>query len=45
MAAGVCCAQARAFYEAREFFIPILTDGAANPDREPDVLYAWRGEA
>ena len=39
------CAQACAFYEARGFVPIALTDGATNPDREPDVLYEWRGEA
>ena len=45
MAAGVCCARARAFDEARGFIAIALTEGAASPDREPDVLYEWRGEA
>lgn len=32
---------ARHFYEARGFVAKGLTDGAANMEREPDVLYEW----
>jgi GNAT superfamily N-acetyltransferase len=34
---------ARAFYEARGFTPVRFSDGAGNEEREPDVLYAWRG--
>ncbi|WP_374576443.1 N-acetyltransferase family protein [Phenylobacterium sp.] len=37
-------ARARAFYEQRGFRIETLTDGQDNEEREPDVLYVWRGE-
>ncbi|MCC7267002.1 MAG: GNAT family N-acetyltransferase [Caulobacteraceae bacterium] len=36
-------AQARRFYEARGFVAKRETDGAENMEREPDVLYRWRG--
>jgi GNAT superfamily N-acetyltransferase len=36
--------RARAFYEARGFVAVTFTDGAANEEREPDVLYEWRGD-
>ena len=32
---------ARRFYEARGFVAAEFTDGAANEEREPDVLYRW----
>lgn len=32
---------ARRFYEQRGFVAIELTDGAANEEREPDVLYEW----
>jgi GNAT superfamily N-acetyltransferase len=35
---------ARAFYEARGFAPVAFSDGASNQEREPDVLYQWRGE-
>lgn len=35
--------RARAFYEAHGFVAERYTDGADNEEREPDVLYAWRG--
>jgi GNAT superfamily N-acetyltransferase len=34
---------ARAFYEARGFTPLSFSDGAGNEEREPDVLYGWRG--
>jgi GNAT superfamily N-acetyltransferase len=34
-------APARAFYEARGLRMVEETDGAANEEREPDVLYRW----
>jgi putative acetyltransferase len=34
---------ARAFYERRGFTLVRMTDGAENEEREPDVLYRWRG--
>ncbi len=37
-------ARARAFYEQRGFQIETMTDGQDNEEREPDVLYVWRGE-
>ena len=36
-------AQARGFYEGRGFVAERETDGAENMEREPDVLYRWRG--
>lgn len=36
-------ARARAFYERRGFIALEETDGARNQEREPDVLYEWRG--
>jgi GNAT superfamily N-acetyltransferase len=33
---------ARRFYERHGFHLERLTDGAANMEREPDALYAWR---
>jgi len=33
---------ARRFYERHGFELVRLTDGAANMEREPDALYAWR---
>lgn len=36
-------ARARAFYEGRGFVAIELTDGSQNEEREPDVLYEWRG--
>ncbi len=33
---------ARAFYESHGFVGIQETDGSANEEREPDVLYAWR---
>ena len=33
---------ARQFYEARGFVAAEMTDGSANDEREPDVLYVWR---
>ena len=35
---------ARRFYERRGFRLAKETDGAANEEREPDVLLAWRSE-
>ena len=35
--------RARAFYEARGFAPVGLSDGAGNQEKEPDVLYEWRG--
>ncbi|MGI8841133.1 MAG: GNAT family N-acetyltransferase [Caulobacteraceae bacterium] len=32
---------ARRFYETRGFVVVELTDGAANEEKEPDVLYRW----
>lgn len=37
-----CNAGARAFYERHGFRIERQTDGAANEERQPDVLYAWQ---
>ena len=34
--------RAIAFYERRGFTVVRRTDGAANAEREPDVLMAWR---
>lgn len=34
---------ARDFYEARGFVAVQLSDGAANQEKEPDVLYRWPG--
>jgi len=36
-------ARARRFYEQRGFQAVRFTDGQANEEREPDVLYAWPG--
>jgi GNAT superfamily N-acetyltransferase len=36
-------ALARRFYEARGFVVIETTDGSRNDEREPDVLYGWRG--
>jgi GNAT superfamily N-acetyltransferase len=36
-------AGARRFYERSGFAAIELTDGAHNEEREPDVLYEWRG--
>jgi GNAT superfamily N-acetyltransferase len=36
--------RARAFYERRGFVTVELTNGSANEEREPDVLYEWRPE-
>lgn len=36
---------ARRFYEANGFVIVRETDGAANEEREPDILYRWRRDA
>jgi GNAT superfamily N-acetyltransferase len=37
---------ARRFYERRSFVLVRETDGAANEEKEPDVLYLWkRGRA
>ena len=33
--------RARAFYEAQGFVVVALTDGDANEEHEPDVLYEW----
>ncbi|HYM69302.1 MAG TPA: GNAT family N-acetyltransferase [bacterium] len=35
--------RARTFYEARGFMAIEFTDGSQNEEREPDVLYEWRG--
>jgi GNAT superfamily N-acetyltransferase len=35
--------RARDFYEARGFTPAAFSDGAGNEEREPDVLYEWRG--
>jgi GNAT superfamily N-acetyltransferase len=32
---------ARRFYERHGFRLVLLTDGAANEEREPDALYRW----
>lgn len=37
-----CNAGARAFYERHGFRIERETDGAANEERQPDVLYVWQ---
>jgi putative acetyltransferase len=37
-------ARARAFYEAHGFQPIEFTDGSANEEKEPDVLYEWRPE-
>jgi putative acetyltransferase len=37
-------ANARRFYERRGFHTVELTDGSANEEREPDVLYEWLPE-
>ena len=34
---------ARRFYEGKSFVEVERTDGASNEEREPDVLYEWRG--
>ncbi len=34
-------AGARRFYDARDFQIIKMTDGADNEENEPDILYAW----
>lgn len=34
-------AQARQFYEHRDFAVAELTDGAANEEHEPDIRYRW----
>ena len=34
--------RARDFYEARGFVAVAVSDGAANEEGEPDVLYAWQ---
>lgn len=36
-------ARARRFYEARGWMAIEETDGAGNEEKEPDVLYEWRG--
>ena len=36
--------RARRFYERRGCRVLRLTDGSANEEREPDVLYEWRPE-
>lgn len=36
-----CNAGARAFYEAVGFAAEAFSDGAGNPEREPDILYRW----
>lgn len=36
-------APARRFYEKHGFTIERLTDGSGNEEKEPDVLYVWRG--
>lgn len=35
-------AQGRAFYERHGFTLDHMTDGAANEEREPDMLYVWQ---
>lgn len=37
--------RARAFYEAQGFVVLEHTDGAANEEHEPDMLYAWPAPA
>jgi ribosomal protein S18 acetylase RimI-like enzyme len=37
-------ARARAFYERHGFHAVWFGDGAENEEREPDVLYEWRGD-
>ncbi len=37
-------ATARRFYEARGFVAVEQTDGTANEEKEPDILYHWRRE-
>jgi GNAT superfamily N-acetyltransferase len=34
-------ANARRFYEARDFVLVCETDGARNEEKEPDALYRW----
>jgi GNAT superfamily N-acetyltransferase len=34
-------AQARRFYESRNFVLVEETDGARNEEKEPDALYRW----
>jgi putative acetyltransferase len=34
-------AGARAFYEAKGFYVVRFTDGSENEEKEPDVLYEW----
>lgn len=36
---------ARAFYEKQGFAAVEETDGSANEEREPDILYLWRRQA
>ena len=38
-----CNTGARRFYEANGFAAIDFTDGAGNEEREPDVMYEWRG--
>ena len=38
-----CNAGARQFYEGHGFRIEQETDGATNDERQPDILYVWRG--
>ncbi|MDB5431237.1 MAG: family N-acetyltransferase [Caulobacter sp.] len=38
-------ARARGFYEARDFRLVRLTDGAGNEEKTPDALYAWHRSA
>ena len=40
-----CNAGARRFYERHGFRVERETDGAANEERQPDVLYVWDLEA
>jgi GNAT superfamily N-acetyltransferase len=37
--------RARAFYEVHGFKAIEFGDGSLNEEREPDVLYEWRGDA
>lgn len=36
-------ARSRAFYRLQGFVETVFTDGAANEEREPDVMLEWRG--
>ena len=40
-----CNLPARMFYERNGFIAVALSNGEANQEREPDILYSWPGEA